>query len=172
MVFRRSQRLRPIKSRKHIVDLQGGVPGNAAERRVIVKVTDNADSTEPTQVESGSKVTSLFLNIQAITTADTSLNNLYFYIFKNPQGSIPLADQVPANATGTTGFKRQIFHTEMAMMSATNDSIPITLFKGVLKIPRVFQTMRLDDEIGINLFSPGAGNTHDYCIEAIFKSYQ
>ncbi len=164
--------MRPIKSRKHIVDLQGGVPGNAAERRVIIKVADNALSTDPVQVESGSRITSLFLNIQAIATAQTSLHNLYFYIFKNPQGSIPTTDQVPANSTGTTSFKRQIFHTEMAMMGNVNDGIPITLFKGVLKLPKIFHTMRLDDEVGINFFSPGAGNTDDYCIEAIFKSYQ
>ncbi len=161
---------RPINSRKHIVDLQGGIPGNAAENTIIMSAVDNADSAQPTNVESGSRVSSLFLNIQVIATADTTLNNVYFYIYKNPQGSITTFPS--ANATGTSEFKRQIFHTEMRMMANTNDGIPITLFQGVLKVPRVFQSMRVGDTVGINFFSPGAGNTQNYCIQAIFKSYR
>ncbi len=175
MVFfnrRMGNRLRPINSTKHIVDLQGGIPGNAAERRIIVKSVENPLLANVTDVSPGSKVFSLFLNIQVISTAETSLNNTYWYIFKNPGGNIPTSEQVPANAVGTADFKRQVFHQEMAMLSDPADSIPMTMFKGVLRIPKVFNTMRIGDEIGINFFSPGASNTQNYCVQSIFKEYR
>ncbi len=119
------------------------------------------------EVETGARVNSLFLNVQVVGTDAAGLHNAYFIIYKNPGDNINAPSIPNANATGSSTFKRQIFHTEMGMLSDDGDSIPVTLFKGVLKIPRSFQNMRISDLIQIQLFS--SGSNFDYCVECIYK---
>ena len=164
--------MRPIQSTKHIVDLQGGIIGNATERRTLVTAVDNPVLANTSNVASGSKVSSMYLNVTVLSQANTALNNIYFMIFKNPQGNIPDSEIPPANQVGSSEFKRQVFHQEMRMLSDASNSIPSTMFQGVLKIPRIFHTMRVGDQIGINFFSPGAGNDVDFCVQCIYKSYR
>ncbi len=166
--FARRNRLRPINSIKHVVDVQGAIPVATKTIVSLIKGVINPDlTTDTTKCEAGSKVFSLFLNVQVVATSEAALSNSYFILYKNPQGNIPAANIPNANATGAHEFRRQIFHTEMAMMADTSESIPIVLFKGVLKIPKVYQTMRQDDVIELQLFQPGT--TSDFCVECIYK---
>ncbi len=168
MPFRNRNRLRPINTIKHITDRQGGAGIGVPANEILVRGAINPDITTDTSVvEAGSKIFSMFLNVQVIATSSAALGNAYFILYKNPGNNIPAASIPNANATGASDFRRQIFHTEMAMLSDENDSIPITLFKGVLKVPRTFQTMRQEDEIVIQIFTPGV--TIDYCVECIYK---
>ncbi len=162
--------MRPINSIKHIVDNQGGTVGGTPTFVNLVAASDVMDNTIANRVETGCRVSSLFLNIQVLNQDDTALPNMYFIIYKNPGSNIGGGDIPNANATGTSDFRKQIFHTEMAMMSDTGDSIPITLFKGVLKVPQRFQRMGINDIIAIQLFSPGT-NT-EFCVECIYKEYR
>ena len=112
----------------------------------------------------------MFINIQVIgLSAGGVLNNMYAIFYKIPGGNITAGAIPNGNVTGADDFKRQIFHTEMIMMSSSSDDIPQTLFKGVLKIPKVFHTMRINDYIEVQLFSPGG--TANYCVQAIYKDY-
>ncbi len=163
--------LRPIHSTKHIVDLQGGVVGATKTENTLIVGVDNPDVTSVTEVQKGARVNAIYLNVQVIVTANTALKNIYMMLYKNPANLIT-AGQIPnANVQGTVAFKKQVFHTEMRMGSDTNDSIPITLFNGVLRLPKQFRSIKLNDTINLQLFSPGAGNDWDFCIQCIYKEY-
>ncbi len=172
MVFsrRRGLNMRPVNSLKHIIDQQGGAAPATKTDVVLVNTTDNPVNTVSNQCSIGSKVSSIFLNVQVETSAGTALNNAYFIIYKNPGNLIAPSEIPDANATGVSNFRKQVFHTEMAMLSDVGDSIPITLFKGVLRIPRKFQRMGINDTIVVQLFSPG--NTIDFCVESIYKEFR
>ncbi len=92
-------------------------------------------------------------------------------IYKNPSNNISPADIPAGNVVGADAFRRQVFHQEMAMLGALGNPIPITIFKGVIRIPKIFQTMREDDQIVVQLFTP-TGVTSNYCLQAIYKSYE
>lgn len=170
MVFRRQMQkyLHPVNTIKHIIDNQGGL---IAGTQAFVTIAKGVDApvlgANPDHCLVGSHVRSIFLNIQVAASSTGALANVYMIIYGNPAGNIPVADIPDGNVTGTSDFKKQIFHTEMIMTEKNTTAIPRTLFKGVLKIPRKFQRMGQADNIQISLFSPGV--TWDYCVESIYK---
>ena len=91
-------------------------------------------------------------------------------IYKNPNNNISPADIPKANAVGVDAFRRQVFHQDMAMLGNVATQVPVTLFKGVLKIPKVFQTIREDDQIVVQLYCP-TGVTVNFCLQSIYKDY-
>ncbi len=168
--YRRNMMKRPIQSVKHIVDRQGILaPATQVEERMVVAV-DSPVVTATTEVQKGSRVSSLYLNVQCEVDSGTALENIYMMVYKNPANLITGPSIPDANLQGTVAFKKFVFHTEMRMGSEPADSLPITLFRGVLKIPRQYQNQRLNDTINIQLFSPGV--TWNYCIQCIYKEYQ
>ncbi len=175
MPFRRSSRggnfLRPVHSIKHIVDIQGAEGLNTKEVQNLILAVDAPVLANTTEVETGSKVFGIFLNIQVVATTEAALPNIYFIIYKIPGANISAGNIPNGNVTGASDFKRQIFHTEMAMMTnSANTQVPITLFKGVIKIPKVFSTMRINDIIQMQLFAPGVN--FEFCIETIYKEFR
>ncbi len=165
--------LRPIQSVKHIVDLQGGIAGATQENLRLSVGVDNPDVTVVSEVQKGCRISSIYLNVQAIVTGNTALKNIYLIVYKNPANLITPGSIPDANKQGTVAFKKFVFHTEMRMGSDSNDSIPITLFNGVLRIPKQYQSQRLNDTLNIQLFAgDSAGNTWDYCVQCIYKEYQ
>ncbi len=172
MPFRNRNYLRPVHSIKHIVDLQGGTQGDAGTTIDLVNAVDAPVLANVSEVEVGSKVNSFFLNVQVISTAEVALNNMYFIVFKNAGDNIPTSNIPPANQVGSSDFKTKVFHQEMAMLSDSNDSIPITMFKGVLKIPRHMTRMGINDKISLQFFNAGVGNTRNFCVQCIYKEYR
>jgi len=135
--------MRPVNTLKHVVDNQQAIPAGSSQDVVLVQTVENAVSTAAPNCDVGSNVRSIFLNVQVVNLTDATglLNNCYMYLFTNPGSNIPGASFPPVNEVGTSAQRKLIFHQEMAMLSDANDSIPITLFKGVLKIPRNIQTV-------------------------------
>jgi len=174
MVFkRRMNRLRPIHSVKHIVDKQDAITGGTQNTTDLIVGKDAPVITNTADVEVGCHVYSIFINIQVIgLLAGGVLNNLYAIWYKNPGNNIGAASIPNGNTTSASDFKRQIFHTEMIMSSSSSDDIPQTFFKGVLKIPKVFQTFRVNDKIVLNLFSPTTGGTHNFYVQCIYKEFR
>ncbi len=161
--------MRPVNSQKHIVDIQGQTNLTANTFNILANTVENAVLANNADVEKGSNISSIYLNVQAVGGgASGVLSNIYMYIFKNPAGLITTFPD--GNQTGTSEFKKQIFHTEMRMLSDDNDSIPVALFNGVLRIPRKFQRMGIDDTIGLVLFTPGP--VANFCIECIYKEFR
>ncbi len=162
---------RPILSIKHIVDKQAVTALGVQDKTVIIDAQENPLIANTDNVKPGCKVYGFYLNVQAVgLAAQGILNNIYMIIYKIPGANITASAIPDANVTGANNFKRQIFHTEMRMMNDTATSQPISLFNGVIKIPKVFQTMRIDDFIQIQIFTPGG--SANYCIECIYKEYQ
>ncbi len=170
MPFRNRNRLRPIKSVKHIVDSQGGTV--AGVKTSVVLATGSETVTAGTiAVTIGSKIFAMFLNVQSYVLTGSGLNNFYMIIYKNPSNNISPADIPAGNVVGVDAFRRQVFHQEMAMLGSVATQVPITVFKGVIKIPKVFHTMREDDQIVLQLFTP-TGVTSNFCVQCIYKSYE
>jgi len=167
--FRTRQFLRPVNSRKHIVDIQGGLIADTQTLNSIIDTVDNPVLANPKDVRTGAKISSIFLNIQVYATGSGALSNVYMMIYKNAGNNIAAANIPDANAVGVSDFKKMVFHQEMTMTEKNTTAIPRTLFKGVLKIPRHMQRMGYDDIIIVALFSPGV--TFDFCIQAIYKDY-
>ncbi len=170
MVFRKSRSgLRPINSRKNIIDIQGGLVAGTQALNAIIDTEDNPALAQTNEVRTGAKVNSLFLNIQVAAIGTAALANVYMMIYKNAGNNIAAANIPNANVVGASDFKKMVFHQEMTMTEKNTTAIPRTLFKGVLKIPRHMQRFGYDDIIIIALFSPGVD--FEYCIQAIYKDY-
>ncbi len=164
----RFTRMRPVKSLKHIVDKQGGLTVGALQAENLVNAVDAPlTASNPDQVEVGSTVNSIFLNVQVSATSTAALANVYMYILKNPGNNLALANP---NAIGVSDIRKFVIHQEMTMTEKNTTAIPRTLFKGVIKLPRGYRRFGVNDRLQVVLLSPGV--TYDYCVQCIYKEYQ
>ncbi len=159
---------------KHVVDTQDVIPAGTAVDKLLVSATDNPLRTNANEVTNGSHVSSMFLNIQVINSLDSvgSINNCYMYAFLNPSGLITPINFPLVNAVGASKVRNKIFHQDMVMLGDQADGIPLTLFKGVLKIPKKAQRMGIDDEISIRIGTPVGGAEVEACVQCIYKEYK
>ena len=103
--------LRPIQSRKHVVDLAGSVPGAIVSTIDLVQGVDNPVLANVQDVEVGTIVNAIYLKVEAFTAVNATLRpNFYMIVGKNPGGNLVLP--VP-NAVGGNDNKKQIIHQEM-----------------------------------------------------------
>ncbi len=168
MSFRSRSRnyLRPVNTLKHIVDRQGGLVLDVIQEEIIIHGKDNpVHTTNAQEVTSGSHVKSFFLNIQVAASSTAALANVYMYIYGNPGGN--LGNWPKGNVVGVSDRRKNVFHQEMIMTEKNTTAFPRTLFRGVIKIPRKFARIGLEDEIAIQLYAPGVN--YDYCIQCIYK---
>ncbi len=167
-MYRRALALRPIISRKNIVDEQGGLVAGTQVETVLADTVDSAVLANTNEVETGSTINGIFLNVQVQSSSEAALPNVYMFVAKNPGNNITMPQ---GNATGASDNKRFIIHTEMAMASkSTGSRVPITLFKGVIALPRGIRKFRPDDRLAVHLLSPGVNQ--DYCVQCIYKWFK
>ncbi len=169
MPFRnRNNRLRPIHTVKHIIDLQGATTSSTKTELKIAEAIDAPTLAVNTSMEIGSVINSIYLDVQAVGLSGGGvLSNIYMIVYKIPGANISASAIPDGNVTGISDFKRQIFHTEMRMLGSLDSDIPVSVFKGVLKIPKVFRTFRINDRISVQLFSPGTAV--NFCLQSIYK---
>ncbi len=169
MPYRNRNNLRPINTLKHTIDNQSVIPAGTVIDVLLAVGAENAVSTDITQCDIGSHIRSIFLNIQVVNSVNATglINNAYMYAYLNPGNTIP--DFPDVNEVGGSELRKMIFHQEMAMLSDANDSIPITLFKGVLKIPRKGSRIGVNDRILIRIGTPVGGPELDACVQCIYK---
>jgi len=141
--------------------------GNKKTEDVIVAVVSPDITASAVNVEEGSTVNSIFLNVQGYATSTAALANMYMYVLKNPGNQVVLPN---ANVVGTSDIRRFVIHQEMMMLEKNSTGIPRTLFKGVIRIPRGYKRFGIKDKLQVSLFSPGV--TIDYCIQCIYKEVQ
>ncbi len=163
--------MRPINTLKHTVDRQESIGAGTAVDLALVIATENAVSTTAADNDVGSHVRNIFLNVQIVPTTDATglINNVYMYVYGNPGNTITSGTFPNVNEVGSSNLRKMIFHQDMAMMSDSNDSIPITLFKGVLKIPRKFSRLGVDDRIIVRVGTPVGGAVINACVQCIYK---
>ncbi len=161
----RYSRLHPVHSIKHVVDKQGGLVlgTNVVENVIVAK--DTPVLTVAQDVETGSRVNAIFLNVQVTPTSSASIANVYLAVFKNPGDNLTPPN---ANAVGVSDNKKWVIHQEMIMCQQESiGSIPRTLFKGVISIPGSYKRFGTKDRLNIVLFAPGCN--FNYCIQCIYK---
>ncbi len=168
MVFRRRNSLRPVNSRKHVIDEQGALAGGTQVFGDIADAVDSPALATAIQVQSGCTINSIFLNLQVAATATNALANVYMMIYKNPGSNIGAIPN--ANVIGTSDFKKMVFHQEMIMIEKNSTGIPRTLFKGVLLLPRHMRRFGSDDKMSLGIFSPGINM--EYCFQCIYKEFR
>ncbi len=152
------------------MDAQGGI---VAGTQTVVNIVDALDApvlANTDEVETGSRVNALFLNVVVAATGTAALANVYMMLYKNPGNNIAVAQVPNANTVGSSDFKKQVFHQEMNMTEKNTTAIPRTLFKGVIRIPKLYRRQAINDKIIIALFSPGVN--FDFCFECIYKEYR
>ncbi len=163
----RYQRLRPVRSLKHIVDVQGGLTIGTTAVNLLVTATDTPVLSDVDGVETGATVGSLFLNVQVAATSTAALANVYMAVYKDPGGNVGTIN--PSNV-GSSDNKKFVIHQEMIMTEKNTTAIPRTLFKGVIQIPRGYKRFGYNDQLKLSLNSPGV--TYDFCYQAIYKEFR
>ncbi len=170
--FNRGMAIRPVHRIKHVVDIQNAVAAGTQSNQTLALTVDAPVLGNPTEVETGSKVNGIYLNIEAYATSSGALSNMYIAVFKNPGGN--LTNPVP-NAVGISDDKRFVIHQEMKMLQKepTADALggnPRTLFNGVIVIPRGYRRMGPNDIISVSLLAPGV--SADFCIQCHYKEFR
>ncbi len=159
---------RPIDSRKHIVDSEGGITTSLSQNVVALAVTATSPGTFiPTEVVIGSKITSMFISIFIIGSTGAPVNaSQNWYLIKTYTGqSVP-----QPGATGNSDLRNQIIHEEKGLVGSGDGTA--MAFKGVIRIPRGLQTMRSGDAWSIVLAQQSGTDPAEFCLKVIYKDYR
>ncbi len=161
---------RPINSIKSIVDSSGAlVAATSSVNDIAVTVNQRSDPTVPNQVLTGSTINAIYLSVYVLGDTGGANGVVNWILFKNPGNLMAGGDlPIPGN-TGIAANRRFIFHEEKGLFPSL-DGTPM-IFKGWIKIPRRFRRMGDDDKWQVILRTQ-AGDTADFCVQAIYKSYQ
>ncbi len=164
---RRMNRLHPVKSYKHIVDIQAGLVLAVQQDFTLIDAVDAPVLANTAQVQTASTVNAIFLHVECSATTSAALANVYMFIMKNPSNALPIP---AANAVGASDVKKQIIHQEMVMVERSTAGNPRALFKGVVLIPRGYRRFGQDDALKLAVLSPGVNL--DLCIQCIYKEFR
>ncbi len=162
MVFRRN--LHPVNSYKHVVDRQSAIVAGTQEQTVLVNASDTPTLSETDEVAVGSTVSSIYLNVSCYATTQAALANVYIVVYKNPGGNLVA---ITPNTVGSNNNKKFVIHQEMRMNGGSTTEIPVSIFRGVIKIPRGYKRFGIADALVLNILSPGVNI--DYCVQCIYK---
>ncbi len=138
----------------------------------LIATVDAPTLANTEQVETGSTVNAIYLNVEAYATTSAALSNIYMMVMKNPGGNITFPN---ANTVGSSDNKRYVIHQEMKMLQKepTADSLggnPRTIFNGVIVIPKGYRRNAPDDRLQIQFFSPGI--TTELCLQCHYKEFR
>ncbi len=164
---------------------------NISEASAIIAAVTNteilfvANAVEPSAValsdndgvQKNCRITSFFFSIFVYTEGGEVANEVPlvdWYVIKdnggNMSGTFDASHLPTPGATGVHENKRFIFHTEKGLAGggdASLSGVPM-VFKGVIRVPKGFQTMRIGDKIIICIRANFASK---YCVQAIYKWY-
>ncbi len=160
---------RPINSVKHVIDVVGTTLGGTTSDVPLVLGQRGTDLASPTEVETGSTVSSIFLSLFFLGETGGASGLVDWFIYKNPNGNVsPPELPVPGNS-GVSNMRNKIFHEEKGL-AATQDGTPM-VFKGVIKIPSRFRRIGDNDKFELRILTE-IGFNAQFCVKAIYKSYQ
>ncbi len=170
---RQATRLRPVKSLKHIIDSRTAVIDGLVTTVPLAETVAVANLASTTEVEDGSNVSSIYLKVEALTTAIWSLQPaVYLAVFKNPGNNLSTPNP---NNMGPSDVKRFVIHQEMVMLAqnpADGAQFPRTVFNGVIKIPRGYRRFGYADKLLCLLQGPGGTGTSQMCVQCIYKEFR
>ncbi len=166
--YNRGMNLRPVNRIKHVVDVEGA--GSDTQSVVDLITTVDAPVIASTNaVETGSKVSSIYLKVEANRTSGTGRSNMYLAIGKNPGALVVLP---AADAVGASQMKKFIIHQEMIMLGDFTENMPRILFNGVIKIPKGYQRNGPLDKLQALIIMGGNSVTSDFCLQCHYKEFR
>ncbi len=168
----RGMALRPVHRIKHVIDSQFALAVGASQTLTLISTVDAPVIANTSEVETGSKVNGIYLNIEAYATSGAALSNIYIAVFKNP-GAALTAPQ--PNVVGVSVLKKYVIHQEMKMLQRepTADSTggnPRTIFNGVIVIPKGYIRNGPLDALQVIFLTPGV--TADVCVQCHYKEFR
>ncbi len=167
--FHRSS-LRPIHRIKHIIDSSQTLTAAGTGKVVLIVGVDAPVLANENEVETGSKVNGIFLNVQcAGNEADVGqIPNAYMAVYKNPSNLIPAS--LNPESLGDDPNKKLVIHQEMIMNENSANGVPRTLFKGVIVIPKGMRRFGINDELVLVFRSPAQNLV--ICTQCIYKEFR
>ncbi len=170
MSFRRraGNAIRPVHRIKHVVDFQGATAAGTGFVQTLIQSADAPVLANTAENETGSKVNGIYLRVEVVNTGVTGvLANAYLMVFKNPGGNLTFPNP---NVVGADDNKRFVIHQEMVMLQMIDNSNPRTLFNGVIVLPRGYRRNGPNDQLRIEVFSPGV--ELNICIQCHYKEFR
>ncbi len=149
------------------MDIQGAAALGVSTGNIVITTIDAPVLANTTEVETGSTVNGVYLNLEAYATTAAALSNVYMILFKNPGNNI--AAPIP-NAVGGNDDKRYVIHQEMRMLEQQAQGNPRTIFNGVIVIPKGLRRCGPNDRWSVQLISPGVNI--NYCLQMIYKEFR
>ncbi len=170
MVFRRFNRnnaLRPVNRIKHVIDQQLAILDGVQQAFNLINTTDTPVLANVADVETGSTVNGIYLNVEATAVTAAALPNIYMVIYKNVGGN--LTDPVP-NTIGANDNKRFVIHQEMKMLEQQVNGNPRTIFNGVVAIPKGYRRNAPNDQLRLVFLTPGIDAF--ICFQCHYKEFR
>ncbi len=163
--------LRPIQRIKHVVDFSGTLAKATDLNGTLVTATDTPTLGATSSVITGSKVHAIYLKV-IIASNDAqdlgALPTVFILFFKNPGGNLTIPS---ATAVGADDNKRFVIHQEMRMIENKGQGgNPITIFDGVIKIPKGYQRFGPNDLLQIKVRSVALDIV--VCWQAHYKEFR
>ncbi len=166
--FRR-QSLRPINSRKNIVQSISGIAAAAQEVTAVVSAKDVMPGlTDTVGCTVGAHVNQIYIETWLYGAAVDNVNSpITWYIWKNPGTNL-----TPPNgaAAGTSDNKKHIFAMGKGLVGNQAAGQPGYLIRGWFKVPKTMRRMGFDDEIQFVIENDTA-NIVNTCKLFIYKWY-
>ncbi len=150
-----------------MVDQQGAVALNVVQNTILIQTLDTPTLADTDGCETGSKVNGIYLDVEVYGTSSGALSNIYMSVQKNPGGNLSFPNP---NVIGSSDNKKYVIHQEMVMVQKVTPSNPRTLFKGVIRIPKLYQRNGPNDQLFMSLFAPGIN--FDFCIQCHYKEFR
>ncbi len=159
--------LRPVHRIKHVVDGQFATVIGTTQAIELALTVDAPVLANRQEVETGSKINGIYLNVEAYATSGAALSNFYLLVMKNPGGNLT----VPApNVVGAEDNKRYVIHQEMKMLQQVAQGNPRTIFNGVIAIPRGYRRNGPNDQLLLVVLTPGVSSF--FCIQCHYKEFR
>ncbi len=177
--YNQGMRLRPVKSIKHVVDASGTTTGGTNSIVDLIDAVASPANTVSNQVGDGATVHGIFISVEIVgAVAYAGVPRVYMVIYKNPGNNVAVGD---ISNIGVSDRRRFVLHQEMTMISQQASSagggdftFPRTMFKGVVRLPRTFKRMGIDDKLQFvisNEIGESTGTTR-WCIQCIYKEFR
>ncbi len=168
---RRGSRLgRIVDSNKNIISSLTPVTTGANAINTIALAVDSATNTTVNEVTRGSKIFRIWAEITYNTTAtsiDGVTNAFEAYIIKNPGANL-----TPPNpgSVGSSNEKKFVFKMWRSLAGPRSEGWNAYVWKGWLKVPKVYQRMGADDTIAI--VSRAIGVDGIFCNLFVYKWFK
>jgi len=161
--------IRPVNRIKHVTDFAATLAAALQLDMILIQANDNPVLANTTEVQTGSKVNGVYLDIQVAASENVvgGIANVYLIVTKSPGGNITLP--VP-NLVGGNDNKRFVIHQEMLMLQNSLEGNPRSLFKGVISIPKGMRRFAPNDVLFASVISPTVNIT--VCEQSIYKEFR